>query len=658
MKKTYTLNFILGLFLTVFAYTVQAQDDCPPQDFPDYYFWGNEPGQGDFSNGFGDWTTNVLSSDETEDWEIITDGLPSVQSFFGGTVVLASPTACNGAAHFSFLKHQTEDNPDYASPYFTYNTELISPVIDCSGKNDVTLEFYMAYNRLNDFSTYELSVDGGESWLPAVNMPYEGRVNDLVDNRKVVIPVPVFNDVAEARIKFKASGDFYYLSIDDVALYEAQESDLAVSSSWAAGALCYSTPIDQVIPMPVMADVNNLSAKPSESSQMVVSAYSVNAEGELDEKLWESTYDYGTIAGNSEDGWNRVHDNLFTPTSVGDYAFEYVITDSGADADAGNNRVVVPFVVNDNNVFGKIIAPNDILPEPINYLNKNRFAGGMKHSFGNAFYIKNGSDEEFTRTLDSVRVGFGPDNDVFTAGKVYLDIYSWVDIDGNGTINVTPDGVDEKTWLGGTDMNITPNTDPVATADMYMFPETEEGELVELDDDTHYLALLSFDAFEGNFYDMLYASDVYRQFYDAPTEYAYDTLGMKMFDGSVGTVADDFDGLKTAELFNISWGSMFVLPQVGKKPTSTRDINKDLGVKVYPTLAQEVINVELALNEVSETVVVELTSMDGRSVLNQSYRNLQSDKVTLDVTAVAAGSYLVTIRTEEGMISKKVNIIK
>lgn len=659
MKKTYTLNFILGLFLTVFAYTVQAQDDCPPQDFPDYYFWGTEPGQGDFSNGFGDWTTNVLSSDETEDWEIAPDGNPVFTQFFGSNVPMISPTACNGIAHFSFAKHQTVDNPDYAQPYFTYNAELISPIIDCTGKENVTLEFYMSNNPLNAYNrnqppTYELSVDGGESWLSAQAFPWN---EEGVDNRKIVVPASEFDGVSEARIKFTAKGDFYYLSIDDVALFEAQSTDLRVEEAWAAGAVCYSIPVEQVIPMPLMADINNSSALASTSSVMSAEAYKLDAEG-VAQKVFETTYNFGEIKGNSPDGWNHVHESLFTPDGVGSYFFQYTIDDEN-DSNPSNDTVRVGFEVNDQDIFMKVIPPSDVQPEPVDYLSKNRFGGSsVKHAFGTSFFIKDAGNDEFTRTLERVRVGFGPDNDVFTAGKVYLNVYSWVDLDGNGVCNITNEGVDEKTLLGTDDMNITPNTDPAATADMYFNPETEEGEVIKLEDNTNYIALLILDAFEGNYYDILYADARYRQFFDRPVEFAYDTLGMPMINGTMAAVGDDVESLLASELFNVSWGTAFVNPYLGKKPTSTRDINKDLGVKVYPTLAQEVINVELALNEVSETVLVELTSMDGRSVLNQSYRNLQSDKVKLDVTAVAAGSYLVTIRTEEGMISKKVNIIK
>lgn len=660
MKRTYTLNFILALLMVGFSFTAQAQVDCSTE-YGDNYFWGTEAGQGDFSDGFGDWETISLNENQEQAFVIVEDtaALPIEYGFFGTATPFTAATAKCGYAHMPFLKYNIDDNDGQVTIENTYVGELISPVIDCSDKQYVSIEYSQAHNRLNFQCGYQFSTDGGETWSEEAQLPYEGAVNRVVDNRRVSIALPAFDGEANCRFKFIGRGDAYYLSIDDVTFKEDTTPDLAADPGWTARALHYGTPASQVMEMPFMCDVNNRSAKPSSGSVMTATIY--DEEGN---QLFQSTQEYGTIRPGSEDGWNIVHKNTFTPPAEeGTYFMEYVIKDE-EDLNPSNDTVTSSFLITSNQ-FMKVIAPNDIQND---YLSRNQIRAelGSVQGYGTMFNISEGG-----RTLDSVRVGFSPmrDDEAFTAGSVYLDIYSWVDIDGNGAANVTASGTDEKTRVGGTEYTVLSSTPVEEAEDLVLFPVDDEDldddgddeDPIELEDNTNYIAMLTFEPFsEGKFYQIMYNSrDVNRIFDDLPVEYALDTLEMRDRNASVLYYANSYDEIKSVEIApDRGFGSFFVNVFTNATETSSEDIKEDLGVNVYPTVANERFTVELNLEEGSDNVMLELVDINGKVVSQDNYSNVQKGKYYVPVNGIASGNYLLNVRTDDGMKSHKVIVVQ
>lgn len=678
MKKIYTLKLTMMAILSVLSFGfLSAQGDCPPPEYDESYFWGTEPGQGDFSDGFGDWTTVAISDDPSEDWEIAPDGFPVVPEFFGGTTEFTSPTACNGVAHYSFLKHQMVDNPDLAQPYLTYSAELISPVIDCSGRENVTLEYWQAYNRLNDFGTFSWSINGGDTWSQPEQLSYEGAVNSAVDIRKVILSMPQFDGEAECRFKFTAFGDFYYLSIDDVVLKEESTPDLYTSPSWAAGAINYGTPFSQVQPMPLLVDVFNQSGVTAYNSTLTANIYDLNTAERVFTTQMEfdsiryGRFETGEVDVNGDpivegDAENKVFGATFTPEAEPgkEYLLEYIIFNQD-DLNHANDTVTTSFAITDS-IFMKVIPPND-LPDTPRYLSFNRFgATDPIKSYGTQFYVEEStSPDDRQGYIEAVRLGFGPESGQdgqFTTGAAHLEIFSWVDIDDNGIILPTEEGTPEITLLGSARVNLTSSTDPEEMRDIVLVPETDEGSLIPLTDDTEYIALLTFRPFdEAENYRIYYnSSEVNRQFYDQPASYAYGEIGIKTRKGSVGRVTSDWETRNEGEIFKNSWGTFFINPHISdlKFEVDVNEINDNLNVQVYPTLANDNVTVEFNLDELSSSVVTDIVDMNGKAVYINKFYNVQTSQETLNVSNLPAGSYIVNIRTDNGMTSKKITVIR
>lgn len=83
--------------------------------------------------------------------------------------------------------------------------------------------------------------------------------------------------------------------------------------------------------------------------------------------------------------------------------------------------------------------------------------------------------------------------------------------------------------------------------------------------------------------------------------------------------------------------------------TGIEDINAT--ANVYPNPAQDVVNV----NAASQISNIELFNIAGQKV---STFNVNNTTTQIDVTELANGIYFLKINTEDGMITKKINVVK
>ncbi|MBK8632357.1 MAG: hypothetical protein IPN72_01845 [Saprospiraceae bacterium] len=212
-----------------------VESGCPsPRVYDPAVFWGQNPGQGDFSNSLAGWTVNALT-DSSHVWVRNNYGIPESPRFASSTNYLASPTSCNGVASFSFVKYGLIINPSPgAPPYPVSSGELISPTIDCSGKEFIAIEFYTLNARLNRQSSFSYSIDDGETWSePEVITTNNSSANGFLTEIKT-FPLPAFTNQPKCKFKFIAEGDFYQLMIDDVVLLSKKIYGMEISRL-----LCY-----------------------------------------------------------------------------------------------------------------------------------------------------------------------------------------------------------------------------------------------------------------------------------------------------------------------------------------------------------------------------------------------------------------------------------
>ena len=98
--------------------------------------------------GFKGWVSKAISSDDpakliNTQWDWTRDGKGTKGAFFGTRGAIGSASAANGAAIFNsdFLDNKgTGDFGNGLSPT-PHGADLISPIIDATGKNDLTIVF-------------------------------------------------------------------------------------------------------------------------------------------------------------------------------------------------------------------------------------------------------------------------------------------------------------------------------------------------------------------------------------------------------------------------------------------------------------------------------------------------------------------------------------
>ena len=86
---------------------------------------------------------------------------------------------------------QTLDNPTFAQPYNRYTSSLISPPIDCRGRNNIILQFTMFHNRLN--GNAQISFFDGTSWSAPIIIATSNAINTSALPETVFYPLPQLN---------------------------------------------------------------------------------------------------------------------------------------------------------------------------------------------------------------------------------------------------------------------------------------------------------------------------------------------------------------------------------------------------------------------------------------------------------------------------------
>ena len=118
--------------------------------------------------------------------------------------------------------------------------------------------------------------------------------------------------------------------------------------------------------------------------------------------------------------------------------------------------------------------------------------------------------------------------------------------------------------------------------------------------------------------------------------------------GGTGT-ADDNDTRRLFQVNNFAALSEMHISSL----TGTEDINEDIAVSVFPNPASNNVFVDLALENVSDNVNLQVVDIQGRVVMTQNFTNVKTDKLQLNVANLNTGVYVINIRTEEGFTSAR-----
>lgn len=627
-------------------------------------FYGNVPGQGDFNNGLNGWIVDnadpALNTRTT--WYHSETGNPNSLFSFSSNDI-ASKTKCNGAAAIDLYDLQLADNPNFNTPLNRYSSSLISPPINCTGKNNVLVQFTMLHNRLN--GNAQISFFDGTNWSAPRIIETKNGINTSAVSEVVSYPAPELANKQNCRVRFSVSGDLYYFILDDVILLDKKIVDIRVNNNWYAVSPSLRVPKDQVSEIPLLADIENIGN--ASASGTVLKVEFKNEAGNVISTLINS---YGLVPGDSLVE-NKPFAQTYTPPAVpGRYTGSYII--SSPDETTGtntNNNADFEFYITDK-TFGNIWPESEIGVAYMEDIADSWVINDITkyYSAGNVYYVKKGTGY----TVSNVR--FGLDNtkaEVDGTGYVFADLYELKDLNGISTPN-------SRTLVGTGSVFLENLTDyrniqlPIYVPNSEGGPSENETR-VALKDNTNYFLTIHASPTEPSAprYKFLQYSgsetDIYdRSIYPAPANLAFDTLKINRICGSYWSRAglnNTYEDIRNRAYVRTgsealgAWSMAYIEMDVVLK-SSTYDIAEKGEASIFPNPASSELFLDVKLEKVSQNVRVDLISVDGKVVTSSSFSNVQDSRLKMDLTNIVSGSYNALINTDHGVISRKVIVQK
>ena len=627
---------------------------------PEGVIWGAN-GEGEFDGGLGDWT---IDNDNGFRYDV--KGKLDRGAYNSTVNQIGSPTLCNGAvvADSSF-----GDNAGEPGNFLSGNcpadnnifceTRLTSPVIDLSTTtfDGLFLQFFQALRQFNSEYYLLVSKDGGATFEDtiAINTGFETNSNHIQE----IVSVPLLNISPDDQLQFRLwyRGYYYYWAVDDFFLVNRQIGDVRLNTDagnfFASHAANWETPSSQADIIPLLVDVENIGNLDAEGVSLTATL--LNEAGVT---LDEASLDYGLITPGFVDQ-NRLFDETFTmPTDIGSYRLVYTLNWE-QDEEPLNNSYTSNFKVGDN-VFSKCEASDATA--------RIAFPDQQYFSLGAGYHVVNGTTAAGTQLyIEKLRLGISGNAADAVSGSVNVSVYEWNDLNINADVDADDGvGIPERVKVYETSILV---FGPDTGLEDYII---ELGaDRVALKDNQNYLVVM-----HGL---PLAATDQYRfmaadsganpDYNFAATAFAFGqgSVDGNLPDGSLGTITDNplnmsrigsiggtgtADDNDTRRLFQVNNFAALCEMHISSL-TGTEDINKDIAVSVFPNPASNNVFVDLALENVSDNVNLQVVDIQGRVVMTQNFTNVKTDKLQLNVANLNTGVYVINIRTEEGFTSAR-----
>ncbi|MEP7266703.1 MAG: PA domain-containing protein [Saprospiraceae bacterium] len=576
-----------------------------------------------FNGGKGAWTTKGLSAArDTFKWDAkgITNG--ALAGFR-----IDAPTADNGTMVFDadFLTTQGDTNkiPNGPPPYPQHTGELISPVINCSTFNSVTLKFFELYAGLNGSTYISYSTDGGATWAANIEVNEDLQPNETTPRGKFLkIDLPQLANKAQARVKFVFDGDFYAWVIDDVKLLGKSAFDLAVQPKQFFFPFNYATPASQI-----GTDTSTFSAD--------VANFGLNAATNVKMKV-KITTSAGTVlhsdslvipnlpAGAMDTTFFFAKSFIPGKLSAGTYKLTYSVeggSGSPADTDPTNNTQSQTFIITTD-----LYAKDDGLANNSGY----RASNDGDYFVGNLYNTSTDWNANDKFKASDVTFGcFMPAADGTLKGKsatIYLaELLPTIDrnfdnfdvsksiVDNTAQLKIIGIGTHEFTQAQS-------ETPTVTIQDVISFNDK-----VDLKKGTRYLVGVSYSEGLNKAY----------TFHELDISYFY-----------VSTLKYD-----AGSWYSFPYGA--VIRMKLELSTAIDQIQlPETSLQLLPNPTTDYIKATVKF-EKSTNVNFTIADINGRLLQFQSRKNVVNDTYEFDTRSYAPGTYLMRISTDEGTKTKK-----
>ena len=165
----------------------------------------------DFESGLGSWT--VVDSTADSVWRVRTN--PFLEPYLG-SITFHSATP----AKFALILSDADTN--------LINTDLISPVINCTGVSHVALKFMQWFKYYNSSSPSVSVSNDGTTWTQVYNV-VTGSAQ--TDPEQVLLDISsVAGNHATVYVKFNYKGiNDYFWALDDITVYQPLDADAALT---------------------------------------------------------------------------------------------------------------------------------------------------------------------------------------------------------------------------------------------------------------------------------------------------------------------------------------------------------------------------------------------------------------------------------------------
>ncbi len=629
----------------------------------------------DFNNGLNGWTSLANSSspignNEPHEWIYAADGVFS--TFGGGTQSIAHPTsACGGSVGMPAGWYQTYQtgNPDtIGATYQDIDAELISPTLDLSGISDIlSLQFTQRVQRLNPnaggadgvWASYSVSIDDGATWEGPFTLNGDLDINSATtttpprDNIvQVKIPVEIAGQPA-VKIKFQWQCDFYYWIIDNVKLVQAEPHNMRTNPFFAR-ALNYSTPASQIESFGFLADIENIGSATQSNVNLNVTITD-DASGTV---VYSEDKDYGMITADSL-AENQLFDLTYTPPATpATYSGVYSVTADSTDADLNDNAQEFSFEVT-NSLFAKETGPATQSFRYNVFDANNANSGDDSYMIGNHYHLPNGGNYYLQDVTFGLTYGgfAAPDlSDSASVAGRFINLYVYkLNIDARDSI-----GLDDReqiafasyTLIGNEENNLI--TIPASAFTNIANPGDEH---IHFEDGGDYLIMGqvvhptpgtgSFVFWQVN-EDINYSATILRQ-----NELATPRYGSFIGEGATATT-EAFTALSASDS-----PAAIMRMNIEEDLVSTKDLlSADNSVRLFPNPVSNVLNVQLDLVDPANQLMLEITDLTGKLLLQKDYGQIQNETVTIDVKQFPVGTYFLTVRTNEGSKTERFVIQK
>ncbi|HMQ49665.1 MAG TPA: T9SS type A sorting domain-containing protein [Saprospiraceae bacterium] len=616
---------------------------------PDHTLWFES-----FGEGLGDWQSIPLSAPSGQ-WDWVPGG--NVSNGYGITVSPAdyafihSKSSSDGAAVFNADFYNTNgETPSPQTVFYTYSTELLSPIIDLSSvSNPIAIQFDQLVwlgpdgpifdpNDPNFITSLAYSTNGGVAWSDWIDVnPFLSPVTaPTVEtffplSNSIYISIPDNVNSSQFRIKFKWESNLYFWVLDDVAIIERSGVDMKVNRNFYATLPNAITPISQLEDTHFLADLSNIGALNAEGVELQIS---VKKTGESI-PLFEDALPIGAVAVDELVENSLLENPLESEmiTTTGTYVGRYTVKSDVGDSRPSDNSLDWEFQISDSLFSKEFGFTRDIAPA----------TSAHAYSIGNCYHLPNGVDWY----AKYVSFGIGNAHQIagFIDNTVGIFLYKWEGdfnndhIANDGEYFLVPNAFNEYRFNG------------TEGFDLITVPISFEEVGVPLDDNGVYLVVLRFETLpgSGNRY-LTLVSDTLD--YEATWYLSDSLLQAPRYTGVL-------DVGNTGDFSTIGYGLNIahqIRLHIGQSPVLTQAITPQASpgiIKVWPSPGATEMHVKIAMETPLLNPLLKISDMSGSVLMLQKLSPLQEKELTFDARFWPSGTYIVQISEGQHFWSSK-----